>query len=964
MVEASKTRRHLRELFKAIIDGDRTQKVWTRASLYNTPYDFICSDDFSDDDESDLILTPDTVEDEDDPNELITESRDLHLSVNESITSLLRLSIQVHASSRKAKFARSSVDQVYSIAPDTNHARDFFPFASSNEPLITKLGKANAQRRQWLQYRWRHREKLSVDLSGQKEEPIPGFGAPEPADSESIAVFSVDDQPSGSILSGTKATTFKSHLTPSVLSQSGMPDTYFGRSSRAIASEQRLLVPKPPSNLVLGQPYLCRYCCKIIEISGKNAWQKHVHADLSSYTCVFDDCDEMFFESAQKWWVHEMEAHRKKWTCGMCDSKQPNFTAMKEHLHLQHSDMVPLDQIEDVAYRFGRPVGLIDAADCPLCDYTGILRRRGYSDEEIVQIPADKFGWHLARHLEQLALFVLPNADLVDEEEGMSGYGGHDHNDLESEADGSETGELLLTDPDLIQKLSEATAEEKSAPEALSQPPDLAMRWQPPHDFTPPLEDFDTQDVDLLPVRQEPIYGGDLHTPGWARGLGNHKEGFCARCPVSHWVNITDGSYCFHLTYFHGVPDSGVPLPRPSTIRGETPLMIAASQGFDSVVDLLLDLGADPNIAAPGEQTALDMATDAGYFTTAQKLVNGGADASKSHVFKKIFSNEREYAGEMTKRSTRLVPSSQINPATLTPLGRAAFYGDIDMTRKLLGSDSTGPSQCDIEEGAELGCSPFSLASIEGHFEIMDLLLARGANINATSKHGWTPLMLATKRKDEECVSYLISKGADVNHLSPDRWTALAESTSRGFTRIMARLLDAGADPEIRAQSDWTPLMHAAYRADIEAVDLLLGVGASFEEISARDETVMLLAAAQGSAEVVRRLLDAGCTPESMWSKAPDVRAGGEKEGEQNPLESGQSSSVKAQQRIERVYKVGWTPLMVACQIGSLEVVAMLLDAGANPAPKSPMFKTALEIAKENGRTEVAEYLMQRLGIK
>ncbi|KAI2615366.1 ankyrin repeat-containing domain protein [Hypoxylon sp. NC1633] len=35
--------------------------------------------------------------------------------------------------------------------------------------------------------------------------------------------------------------------------------------------------------------------------------------------------------------------------------------------------------------------------------------------------------------------------------------------------------------------------------------------------------------------------------------------------------------------------------------------------------------------------------------------------------------------------------------------------------------------------------------------------------------------------------------------------------------------------------------------------------------------------------------------------------------------------------------------------IGNLDVVAMLVDAGANTEPKSPLFKTALEIARENG---------------
>ncbi len=295
--------------------------------------------------------------------------------------------------------------------------------------------------------------------------------------------------------------------------------------------------------------------------------RKHVHADLSSYTCVFGDCDETFFESRQKWWAHELEVHRKSWACGMCGSREPSFPAMKEHLNAKHGDHVPVNQIEDVALRFGRPLRHINAADCPLCDYAGAMRRRGCSDREIARVPTDKFSRHLGRHLEQLALFVLPNTDMIDGKDDMSDDGSHDRSDIDSDEDGSEAGAQLLSGPDLVQKLSEAAAEGKFAPEILSEPPNLAMRWQPPQDFTPSLEDFDTYEVDLFPVRQEPIYGGDLHTSGWTRGLGDQKEGFCARCPVSHWVNIPDDSYRFHLTYFHGVPDSGVPLPRPSTIR-------------------------------------------------------------------------------------------------------------------------------------------------------------------------------------------------------------------------------------------------------------------------------------------------------------------------------------------------------------------------------------------------------------
>jgi len=222
--------------------------------------------------------------------ELVTESRDLHLSVNESITSLLRLSVHVHRSSRRAKFAKSSTDKHYAIGPDIGHVRDFFPHldSTSNVALAERLGKANAQRRQWLWYRRRHREKLSVDLSASSTEGIPALGEwvqrhsrrVENDDTESIALFSVDEESAGtwtpSLVSGTKASTFRSvpAAAASLISPSNAPpDTLFGRSSKAATGEQRLLIPEPPHDLVLGQPYFCRYCCNMVEISGKHAWQ-------------------------------------------------------------------------------------------------------------------------------------------------------------------------------------------------------------------------------------------------------------------------------------------------------------------------------------------------------------------------------------------------------------------------------------------------------------------------------------------------------------------------------------------------------------------------------------------------------------------------------------------------------------------------------------------------------------------
>lgn len=270
-------------IVRSIVDGARQQAVWSKESLRIDASEFSDSDSFVDDEKESTPTASEAGRESasdgfDGP---VTESSDLQLSINESITSLLRLSVQVHKSSARSKFAKSSLHQNYAVGPDISHVRDFFPHAAANDALVERLGKANAQRRQWLWYRRRHREKLSVDFSAQEEERLLLANAVEDGDYDDddddapAAVSPVDSAPSNSApsLAETKATTFRSRATPTAISRSVIADSMFARSSRAADDETRLMVPAPPHDLVLGQPYFCRYCCKVVEISGKNAWQ-------------------------------------------------------------------------------------------------------------------------------------------------------------------------------------------------------------------------------------------------------------------------------------------------------------------------------------------------------------------------------------------------------------------------------------------------------------------------------------------------------------------------------------------------------------------------------------------------------------------------------------------------------------------------------------------------------------------
>ena len=384
-----------------------------------------------------------------------------------------------------------------------------------------------------------------------------------------------------------------------------------------------------------------------------------------------------------------------------------------------------------------------------------------------------------------------------------------------------------------------------------------------------------------------------------------------------------------------------------TSYSGETCLMLAASQGNKKAAEWLISKQADINLMAANGYTALDYAAEAGFSQLAELLVAHKADTEKAKIYHQVRARNVQRAQARiisTKDNANLQrpKADSVGMEGLTTLHAAALQGDIDSLKAALEEGA------DIEAFSQDGATPLMLAASKGHHNVVKLLLASGANIDATSTKGWTTLMDAVHNQDARTVEQLISNGADVNHLSPDRWTALAEASSQGQKEIMEILLRCGADTESRCSHDWTPLMHASYEGDEAAVRLLLDAGSNTEVTSSHDETAFLLAAGGGHTDIVRMLLMYGCAPEPPWAKDQDNSS---KEGSQRakPKEIGEPE--------DRVHARGWTPLMLASQGGHVEIGQILLERNVNTEAKSPHEKTALEIAKENGRLDMASIL-------
>jgi ankyrin repeat protein len=248
----------------------------------------------------------------------------------------------------------------------------------------------------------------------------------------------------------------------------------------------------------------------------------------------------------------------------------------------------------------------------------------------------------------------------------------------------------------------------------------------------------------------------------------------------------------------------------------------------------------------------------------------------------------------------------------------------------LLGDATAATDVAKVVEAARAGNRADTLAAIKS-----------GVDPDARAPDGTTALHWAVYNDDVDLVERLVAAGADVNAVNDYGSRPLLEAAVVGNAKVVGILLDAGADVNTRGADGETPLMILARSDHVDAARLLLerGADANAHE-SWRNQTAAIWAAAQNQPAMLELLLEHGADPNARSAVNAWPR------------------QISAEPRAMLRPYGGMTALMYAAREGCAECARVLVAGGANPDLGDPRNVTPLVEALNNLQFDVAAVLI------
>ena len=390
---------------------------------------------------------------------------------------------------------------------------------------------------------------------------------------------------------------------------------------------------------------------------------------------------------------------------------------------------------------------------------------------------------------------------------------------------------------------------------------------------------------------------------------------------------------------------------------GATALRLAATNGSAAMIERLLKAGANPNELGPNGETPLMYASRNGNPAAVKALIAAKADVNAKEKLRGttplMWAAEQAHpeaiaalvaaGADVTLRSNNDTKGggAYLAPTVRARLASAFGSGGLDGLAQAE-AEANGKQGNGKQQGKQFGggqgkakgkAAPADAPSVDGAAPADDAVTAADAAAaefsfgrqRDTNGGALTALVFAARQNCLECARVLLDNGANINQTTNYGWTPLLTATQNRNYKLAALLLDRGANPNLKNNGGWSPLYLATDNRNIEIGDYPTPK-ADMDQL----EYIKLLIAK--GADVNVRVCGSRGQPAPLPAGATLPCAG-------------DSTETRTNFTMQWLQEDGATPFLRASQSSDVDLMKVLLAAGADPKIRTAHDVTALSVA-------------------
>ena len=364
---------------------------------------------------------------------------------------------------------------------------------------------------------------------------------------------------------------------------------------------------------------------------------------------------------------------------------------------------------------------------------------------------------------------------------------------------------------------------------------------------------------------------------------------------------------------------------------GATPLRLAATNGSAEMITRLIKAGADPNEVGPNGEAPLMYAARNGNPAAVKALIAAKADINAREKLRGttplMWAAEQAHPEAVAALiaagadvSLRSNNDTKGGNAYLAPTVRARLGQQANEDQKGAFAGGGGRAKGNAKANAKAQAAP--AADAADNTDVVALADAAAAEASFgrtrdTNGGALTALVFAARQNCIECAKILLDNGANINQTTNYGWTPLLTATQNRNYKLAVLLLERGANPNLKNNGGWSPLYLATDNRNIEIGDYPTPK-ADMDQL-----------------EFIKFLIAKGADV--------NVRVCGTRSAP--PACAGDSTETRTNFTMQWLQEDGATPFLRASQSSDVDLMKVLLAAGADPKIRTAHDVTALSVA-------------------